>query len=337
MLHILLFILKIIGIILAVILGIILLAICIILFVPVCYRAEGKCGGTLDDIRARGRVSWLFGLVKVVVNVKGKAVDYYIKIAWKKLGDRLEKAEEREDDADCEELYSDLEDWDQSEKAEDTEVTEVKEVTENAGTAEKIQKVEAPEPHAESSPSNAEKASAGSNPPNQKASEESSGDSGVFERAGKKIHGIGSGIKKSFEKIKCTFREFCDKIKEILKKKDLLTAFITDEIHLGALGKAKKEAFKLLRRMGPRVLMADIHYGFDDPCLTGQVLAVLGALYPLIGEHTQITPDFQEKILEGKLKIRGQIYVVHLAVMALNMLLCREVRQTIKDIREFKL
>lgn len=324
MLHILLLILKIIGILLAVILGLVLLVIGIVLFVPVCYRAEAKSSGTVEDVTARGRISWLFGLVRVVVEVKGKAADFDVKIAWKSLRNSKKPMEEREDTV-CEEDDADQKEWKQQEYVEDTD------------TEKTVEEVEEPEPHTQSAPESVEKISAGSTAADPRISEESDENISGSEKIQNKFHSITSGIKKLFEKIKCTFRDFCDKIKEILGKKDRLAAFIKDETHLGAFRKGKQEVFKLLRRLTPKVLAADIHYGFEDPCLTGQVLAVLGALYPLIGEHTEITPDFQKKVLEGRLKIRGRIYVVHLAILAVNMLLCREVRQTIKDIRNFKL
>ena len=50
MLHILLLILKIIGIILAVILGILVLLICIVVFAPVRYEVKAGCTGNPDDI-----------------------------------------------------------------------------------------------------------------------------------------------------------------------------------------------------------------------------------------------------------------------------------------------
>ena len=64
MLSVILTILKVIGIILLIILGIIIILLCIILFVPVRYKASG----TFDnDIHANARVTWLLHLVNVSV------------------------------------------------------------------------------------------------------------------------------------------------------------------------------------------------------------------------------------------------------------------------------
>lgn len=48
MLHILLMILKIVGILIAIILGLLLLAMLILVFAPLQYRLDGSCNGTLE-------------------------------------------------------------------------------------------------------------------------------------------------------------------------------------------------------------------------------------------------------------------------------------------------
>ena len=65
MIHIILLILKIIGIILLVLAGLLLLATGTVLFVPLRYRAEGEVYGNL---KAKGRVTWLFHLISVTAS-----------------------------------------------------------------------------------------------------------------------------------------------------------------------------------------------------------------------------------------------------------------------------
>ncbi len=84
MLHILLLILKIIGIILAVILGILVLLVCIVVFVPVRYEINGRAGGKLSELRIKGKVTWLFSLVRADVYFKENKLKWRLGIAWKK-------------------------------------------------------------------------------------------------------------------------------------------------------------------------------------------------------------------------------------------------------------
>ena len=52
MIHILLLILKMIGVIIAVILGILVLLVCIVLFVPIRYKVGAACDGTISGVKA---------------------------------------------------------------------------------------------------------------------------------------------------------------------------------------------------------------------------------------------------------------------------------------------
>ena len=67
MLHIILAILKIVGILLAVLLFLVLLVVCSVLFVPLRYRVSAAKDA--EGIRAQGRVSWLLRAVSATVEL----------------------------------------------------------------------------------------------------------------------------------------------------------------------------------------------------------------------------------------------------------------------------
>ena len=85
MLHILLLILKVIGIIFAVILGILVLLACVVLYVPVRYDIRASCDGTFAGIRAGARVTWLLHLVGFYACYEEKELTWRIRIAWKNI------------------------------------------------------------------------------------------------------------------------------------------------------------------------------------------------------------------------------------------------------------
>ncbi|TCL58475.1 DUF2953 family protein [Kineothrix alysoides] len=99
MLHIVLLILKIIGVILAVLLGILLLAICLVLFVPVRYRiqADGKLGED-EPLRVRVKITWLLHILNALLTCS-KAVRLRVRIFFFTLFDsskpKKEKAEKK--------------------------------------------------------------------------------------------------------------------------------------------------------------------------------------------------------------------------------------------------
>lgn len=139
------------------------------------------------------------------------------------------------------------------------------------------------------------------------------------------------------EKIKCTIREFCDKIKKLWKTKQILTAFFTDQTHIAAFRKIKNEFFVLLKHVKPRKMKGYVRFGLEDPYNTGRVLAFLSTLYPIYGERIQIQPEFEEEVLEGDLYIRGRVHGVTILVLMCKLFFDENVRKTHQDFSNIKL
>ena len=157
MLHILLLILKLIGIILLVLLGILIVTLCIVLFVPAIYRIEVK------NKKIEIKASWLFRLLYAFYVVDGKYKEWQVRIGWKKLNNEGNG-----------ETFIDKE----SEKEENVTRVDIEEAV--------------PE----------------------EAFEKNENDSKKKQSKNKKIQ---KRKKKWFEKIKCTIKKICDRIKQRLK------------------------------------------------------------------------------------------------------------------------
>lgn len=319
MLHTLFLILKIIGIILAVILGLVLLVICIVLFVPICYRADLHGSGSAKELTVHAKVSFLFGLIKAVFALENGKTDLSVRIAWKKLGDSdpvEDKAKDRDGEMPKPEKKAVMQKSQTIQKEEQQDGTPNR-ITDKA-VEDETEKIEKTEQSAKIYPESTEK--------KQRKKKERKEDSDSA-----------SKIEQITEKIKCTYRKFCDKINQITEKKDKISDFLTDETHKNAFLKLKNEAFHLLKILKPKKIQGEITFGFEDPSLTGRILAWISMIYPWIGEHTDITPDFEHRTLSGDLSIRGRLYVITLVVTAIRLILSKAVRRSFKDIRNFKL
>ncbi|RHP10944.1 DUF2953 domain-containing protein [Dorea sp. AF36-15AT] len=319
MLHILFLILKIIGIILAVILGLILLVICIVLFVPICYKADLHGSGNARELTVHAKVSWLFGLIKAVFALENGKTDLSVRIAWKKFGDSdpvEDKAEDRVEEKPKPEKKAVMQEKQAIQKEEQQDETPNR-ITDKA-VEDETEKIEKTEQSAKIYPESTEK--------KQRKKKERKEDSDSA-----------SKIEQITEKIKCTYHKFCDKINQITEKKDKISDFLADETHKNAFLKLKNEAFHLLKILKPKKIQGEITFGFEDPSLTGRILAWISMIYPWIGEHTDITPDFEHRTLSGDLSIRGRLYVITLVVTAIRLILSKAVRRSFKDIRNFKL
>ena len=70
--------------------------------------------------------------------------------------------------------------------------------------------------------------------------------------------------------------------------------------------------------------------GTGDPASTGQVIAIYGILYPLLGNHIDIIPDFEQQIVEGDLLIKGKITLFRLVKTAWIVYFNKDLRRLIK-------
>ena len=363
MLHIIGVLLKIIGIILAAILGILVLLLCIVLFVPVRYRAEAAYPGAVEQAHGTIRVTWLLHLVSFSLRYDRKKLTWRLRLAWKTMGAEDEPAEEETgSSADTREEPEKAEELPESQPPERKPEEEPKEPPAQTGTKPEeeltakpeakpqessVQVGEKPEeppvqserkpemPAEEAATSVSEKrpkpVKAKPKPKTKPKPERSREDEPDFwEKLEAKIEGF-------FEKIEYTFTKICAKIEEITEKKDRLVEFAENEAHRSALRRAKKELVWIRRFLHPQKFGFRLHFGFADPSLTGKVLAGLSMVYPFVGESMNVEPEFEEEVLEGEAQIRGRLRVIYLAILAARMLLDRNVRTTYRDVRNFKL
>lgn len=344
MLHILILILKIIGIIIAVILGILLLLIAIFLFVPVHYEVQGRCDGDLDSLKGKVQVAWLLQLVRADILYKNGKMKWRLRFAWLKRGNtgagkkqkevqtllkQAEKAEiseiEEEEKTEISEIEEEeksnheksITETDKIEKNEPEKFTEKSE--ENLATSQTIRQKSAHAPESE-------KWKTEKGIPKKEKSVDSEKNGSFYQR-----------ILSWIQKIKCTFGKLCDKIKALSGKKEKLEEFLRDEVHKGAYHKCKKELFRLMKHLKPKKADVRIIYGFDDPYYTGQALAVFGVLYPFVGGCISVTPDFEHQVLKGSAYLKGKIYLWHFVQSGWKLIWNRNVRQTYRDIRNFKI
>lgn len=274
MLHILFLILKIIGIILLAILGIAVALVCIVLFVPIRYRLKAETTNGLSGLLLEFKATWLFHLVSAYAIYKETELEWKARIAWKKLGgdDELPDEEEFEDVTD--DIVEDI-------------VENVETVKEKTDT----QKI----PQETSQETSKQRESDRKESPDKRKKRK--------ETKKQKKHEKTSWL----DKIKCTIKGICDKIKNIKE-------FITDETHILAVVHLKDELVYFLKKIKPDKIKGYFRFGLEDPYNTGQILALLSILYPFYGENVEIYPEFEKEILEGDIFMKGRIHLIHLMI-----------------------
>ena len=110
-------------------------------------------------------------------------------------------------------------------------------------------------------------------------------------------------LKKCYNRCK----NFITKISKITNKMEMIGDLFEDEDIIEAVKRIKRYGVNGVKLLLPQKLNAKITFGFEDPYYTGKVLGWTAALIPIYGDHIDITPDFEKRILKGELKIKGSL------------------------------
>lgn len=313
--HVILTILKILGIILLVLLGLLLVIVFSVLFVPVRYRLEGeKSSPGWSEANGKVKVSWLLHLIHLRIQYQEKELDwecYLFGVPLKKAGAAVRE-------------------W--KKKRRKKKIQEQKERRKKA-----VQQKNKPEKRTAAKKKGQEKPLQIEEKTEIKAAERKQQEkekvsdklSRFWNRCKKivgSILGFPGKLKKKLTNIRLTFRGFCDKIKR-------WRTLWNEESTQAALHFLTEKGRKLIRHVLPRKIRGSITFGCEDPALTGQILGAVAIAYPLYGKGVAVYPRFEEKILEGQLQMKGRIVAACLLWQAWKIYRNPDVRKTLKKIR----
>ena len=137
-------------------------------------------------------------------------------------------------------------------------------------------------------------------------------------------------LRSLFQNIRYTITQICDKIKHIANNIQYYLNILKSDTFSRAWKVCSGQAFSLLKSIFPGKWRGSLVIGTGDPAGTGQLLAVYGMLYPLLGAHISVTPDFERKILEGELFAKGKITVFQGLKTAWKIYFNKDLRHLIK-------
>lgn len=333
MLHILLLILKWIGIVLAVFLLLVLLLINLGLFVPVRYRADASCQNDIETLEAEFELSWMWKLFFLTACWKKGKADMKIRIGWKylfseekegKSEEKIEVPEEKEE--------NDL----QKEKEEQKFLKEQKESLPPEKTNRSLPENNVQE-QAEKRECHQEKTESGID---KEEEEKESFTADRRKAGGRKKKPLWDRMKEKIsewiESCKSFWRKILAMGRNFRGKKEQIESFLTDASHRRAFCSLKREVRRFLGHVSPKDVKIVGKIGLEDPYMTGQALAVLGMLFPFLGENTVIVPDFENKVLEGSVHIEGKIHNFRMLAILWRLIKDRDVRKIIIDVKKLK-
>ncbi len=314
--HVILLILKVLGITLLILLGIVLLLVLLLLLAPFHYTIDAEYYG---DVKAVGRIQWLCFVLDLKGVYGNNKFLYYLKSFGFMIStnDEEDKHYRAVSDEEAESGKSSG-----KAKASEAEKVPVKVVEDEFETYEQEQK-----PKSE---------------PQKKS---------IFMRI---YEGIESGlewvvtipmrvhdkISELMARILDFFANLAENMNKVIKKRDMILQKITGVRSLlekPYTKKVLKDGKVLLKKMWkhvrPRKLQGSIHFGLEDPATTGQLLGVVGMLYPVYRNHFVIAPDFEQQIFEGKIYAKGRVQIGRMTFLALRFMLTRDFFKTVQRAR----
>lgn len=325
MIHIILTILKAAGILLAAVVLFLLLVLLLVLFVPLRYRLDGKKYGMFSEAEADVRIRWLLGAAELRFGYQKSRVKAGFRILWIKkqlAGEKKVRADTRKKPLE--------------ESLEESEIRKDS-VKGQAGDKALLQKEKVREDEKKSIP--AEKSVSGekkSSAPETVPAEES-----AQTEKEKKFHlpDICGMIKRIISSVKDIVKKASDARRSLEEKWNTVQSylsFLRSEMTKEILGILKNHVFYLIKHIRPRKIKGTLHFGMEDPSLTGQLTGVLYLILPAYCYKVVLQPDFEKKILEGELHIAGHIRLIHLLKVGLQIFFNKKLRAYWKRINQLR-
>lgn len=338
MLHVLLLILKIIGWILLGIIGLLLLLVMLILFCPIRYQADISYQGG-KTLQAKAKVRYLILSIRVLYDQSREKdkLKQEIRLLWFRLGKKKAEEAEREVEHLADEGFDDAwEDIDvdsdmvsddvvrkMSEKSQKhTEKTPEKPTGESGKTITEIPTITLPDE---------EPQIFDLDDPDDLPEEEKKRTGRlkivclkVWEKLMKiwifiRNHTPGKVAERVTDKIERKTAAAKKKLRRLQKFWNLSCTVKTREY-------LKKYIPRTLKHILPRKVKGYVHYGMDEPYKTGQVTGYLSLLPFVYQKGLSMQPDFEQKVLELDMKLKGRIRLGYLLRIVLNINIWRTLK-----------
>lgn len=303
MLHIIIFILKIIGILLLVILGLILLLVSSVLFVPITYkvRAERKDG----VIQVRAVAGWMFRLLSVHYRLhtsqepmqllQGRILGIPV---WKPLEPKKEKPKKAEKKS--------KEKQSKPKQMEAKQLEQKAEVKSSDKAKERLKKDLTPGTAVATIPQPESEVSRQEQPQDKQAQTKPPRQS-ILKKllyAIRRIYGKITAIGRGLFSLVVKLLHMPEKASETI---GTLTDFWNLEENVKARESIWRELKFLWKHSRPRKADLTLHFGFEDPSWTGQCMGVLSILNVWYPGRIFLKPEFEQEIFEGTLYIKGHM------------------------------
>ena len=140
-------------------------------------------------------------------------------------------------------------------------------------------------------------------------------------------------IRKIYGKTKNFIRSLTKNAKDLKEKVCEIKKFITDNRTKEAYRFTKKYVSSLLKHVFPKKIQGKVNFGCKEPDETGKMLgyiAMICSTFHVNMKNIAIIPDFENKVLNGNIKLKGHFTLGIVLYYCLRVYFKKEVNEIIK-------
>lgn len=314
MMHILLLILKIIGIILLNLVVICLL----ILFFPIKYK--GKVNNNKASFDGTIKAQWLFHVLSFKCEFDNESWNYALKLLGIKLMNRSSDDEDAESNS--------LEEYD-----DERYVMDRPNYLESIIDSENEQEAH---PILVGVNTDSKDAQSSSNDSQEESKRSRTKQENKLKSFVDFLKLTAKKIKKAFKAIGENAKSGAEGAKNIYEKIVYYKKLLSSNVTKRAYKKGKIYVIKLIKHISPSKINGNLKLGFDEPHKTGQALGVAALIYGTFNIDAtkfEILPDFENEVLEGKLSFKGKGLVCVILYYLAKFYFDRDIHRIIKKLK----
>lgn len=299
MLHIILTILKILGIIILCVLGIFICVLAAVLFAPIKYSvsAEKKEEQPISKAVVVGKVTWLLFVVRGVFVLENGKAYYKIRVFGidiLKLMEKRNKSKARVKNKSSKKDKT-------ADKSKVEKKTLVKDESVNYNTKTLDTALTAADSVVKT--------------PDKKK--------GIVD----KIKSVFAGIKEKIKSTKEKVLGIKHRIKDTWNRIKYYKEELGKDENRQAIGFVWGKIKEALNHIKPRKLTGTITFGMDSPDKTGQSLGVIAIFYPVFCKGFSIKPDFTKPCIYGNIIAKGRIRIFTLLIICIKLIRSKELKR----------
>lgn len=332
MISILLTCLKVIGVVILSIIALFLIVLLICLFAPFFYRISAEYD---HQLLLKGRLTWLFGLFKIEFDYD-KQFQKTIFIAGFKWNPsrKADKPKKKSGFHKGQELKEEHESTAQAQNKAKLEATTqaVQNKDKLEATVQPVQnkvKLEATTQAVQNKTDQEFKRKAESGDTNNRSKK--------CQRKSRRAHQkLKDRLLQRIHLIIAKVKKFVCNIKYILQNISEYYELLMQENTKKAIRKVFCRLKRLLKALLPRKMHADVFFGMEDPASMGMILAVYGAMYPVLGSKISLYPDYENMMFKMQAKAKGRFILASLLYQILRVWFDKNVQAIIQKLKKEK-